>query len=220
MIKFVISCNQSTGSSSKVCMKFETDIFYLQQIISGNARAYAFLVEKHKDMVFSIALKILHNREDAEEVAQDSFVKAYQSLSGFKNEAKFSTWLYRIVYNSAISKVRKKKLELSPLDDSTINNYSEDSVDSNFFLVDEPDQFELLRKALQRLPEDENVIVSLFYQNDNSIEDISAITGLTVANVKVKLHRIRKKIYTEMQKMMISLDHSDYTQAHFKEVMR
>jgi|BarGraIncu00421A_1022006.scaffolds.fasta_scaffold52041_1 RNA polymerase sigma-70 factor (ECF subfamily) len=201
-------------------MKFETDIFYLQQIISGNARAYAFLVEKHKDMVFSIALKILHNREDAEEVAQDSFVKAYQSLSGFKNEAKFSTWLYRIVYNSAISKVRKKKLELSPLDDSTINNYSEDSVDSNFFLVDEPDQFELLQKALQRLPEDENVIVSLFYQNDNSIEDISAITGLTVANVKVKLHRIRKKLYTEMQKMMTSLDHSDYTQAHFKEVMR
>jgi RNA polymerase sigma factor (sigma-70 family) len=199
-------------------MKFETDIFYLQQIISGNARAYAFLVEKHKDMVFSIALKILHSREDAEEVAQDAFVKAYQSLSGFKNEAKFSTWLYRIVYNSAISRVRKKKLELSPLDETTINNYSEDSVDSNFFLVDEPDQFELLQKALQSLPEDENVIVSLFYQNDNSIEDISAITGLTVANVKVKLHRIRKKLYTEMQKMMTSLDHSENRQAHFKEV--
>jgi RNA polymerase sigma factor (sigma-70 family) len=201
-------------------MKFETDIFYLQQIISGNARAYAFLVDKHKEMVFSIALKILHSREDAEEVAQDAFVKAYQSLSGFKNEAKFSTWLYRIVYNSAISKIRKKKLELSPLDDSTINNYSEDNVNSNFFLVEEPDQFELLQKALQSLPEDENVIVSLFYQNDNSIEDISAITGLTVANVKVKLHRIRKKLYTEMQKLMISLDHSDYSQAHFKEVMR
>jgi RNA polymerase sigma factor (sigma-70 family) len=199
-------------------MKFETDIFYLQQIISGNARAYAFLVEKHKDMVFSIALKILHSREDAEEVAQDAFVKAYQSLSGFKNEAKFSTWLYRIVYNSAISKVRKKKLELAPLDDTTINNYSEDNVDSNFFLVDEPDQFELLQKALQSLPEDENVIVSLFYQNENSIEDISAITGLTVANVKVKLHRIRKKLYTEMQRMMTSLDHSENKQAHFKEV--
>ena len=201
-------------------MKFETDIFYLQQIIAGNARAYAFLVEKHKEMVFSIALKILHSREDAEEVAQDAFVKAYQSLSGFKNEAKFSTWLYRIVYNSAISKVRKKKLELSPLDDSTINNYSDDSVDSNFFLVEEPDQFELLQKALQSLPEDENVIVSLFYQNDNSIEDISAITGLTVANVKVKLHRIRKKLYTEMQKLMTHLEESEYNQAHFKEVTR
>jgi RNA polymerase sigma factor (sigma-70 family) len=199
-------------------MKFETDIFYLQQIISGNARAYAFLVEKHKDMVFSIALKILHSREDAEEVSQDAFVKAYQSLSGFKNEAKFSTWLYRIVYNSAISKVRKKKLALSPLDDMTINNYSEDSVDSNFFLVEEPDQFELLQKVLKMLPEDENVIVSLFYQNDNSIEDISAITGLTVANVKVKLHRIRKKLYAEMQKMMTSLDNSENKQAYFKEV--
>jgi len=201
-------------------MKFETDIFYLQQIISGNARAYSFLVEKHKEMVFSIALKILHNREDAEEVAQDAFVKAYQSLAGFKNEAKFSTWLYRIVYNSAISKVRKKKLELSPLDDSTINNYSEDTIEPNFFLVEEPDQFELLQKALKKLPEDENVIVSLFYQNDNSIEDISIITGLTVANVKVKLHRIRKKLYTEMQKMMISLDQTDIKQVHVKEVMR
>jgi RNA polymerase sigma-70 factor (ECF subfamily) len=199
-------------------MKFETDIFYIQQIIAGNARAYAFLVEKHKEMVFSIALKILHNREDAEEVAQDTFVKAYQSLSGFKNEAKFSTWLYRIVYNSAISKVRKKKLELSPLDDSTINNYSDDSMDSNFFLVQEPDQFELLQKALQSLPEDENVIVSLFYQNDHSIEDISAITGLTVANVKVKLHRIRKKLYTEMQKLMTRLEDSEYSRVHFKEV--
>jgi RNA polymerase sigma-70 factor (ECF subfamily) len=199
-------------------MKFETDIFYIQQIIAGNARAYAFLVEKHKELVFSIALKILHNREDAEEVAQDAFVKAYQSLSGFKNEAKFSTWLYRIVYNSAISKVRKKKLELSPLDDSTINNYSDDNMDSNFFLVEEPDQFELLQKALQSLPEDENVIVSLFYQNDHSIEDISAITGLTVANVKVKLHRIRKKLYTEMQKLMTNLEDSEYSRVHFKEV--
>ena len=201
-------------------MKFETDIFYLQQIISGNERAYAFLVEKHKEMVFSIALKILHNREDAEEIAQDAFVKAYQSLSGFKNEAKFSTWLYRIVYNSAISRVRKKKLELSPLDDSTINNYSEDRIEGNLLLVDEPDQFELLQKALQSLSEDENVIVSLFYQNDSSIEDISTITGLTVVNVKVKLHRIRKKLYIEMQKLMTSLEHSDLKQAHFKEVTR
>ena len=201
-------------------MKFETDIFYLQQIISGNARAYAFLVEKHKDMVLSIALKIVHNREDAEEIAQDSFVKAYQSISGFKNEAKFSTWLYRIVYNSAISKVRKKKLEVAPLEDSIINNYSEDSLDHSFFLVEEPDQFELLQKALKSLPEDENVIVSLFYQNDHSIEDISTITGLTVANVKVKLHRIRKKLYTEMQRLMTGLNHSEHNQANFKEVTR
>ncbi|MDP4291204.1 MAG: RNA polymerase sigma factor [Bacteroidota bacterium] len=196
-------------------MKFENDIFYLQQIISGNVRAYAFLVEKHKEMVFSIALKILHNREDAEEVAQDAFVKAYQSLSGFKNEAKFSTWLYRIVYNSAISKIRKKKLELAPLDETTISNFADDHDESDLFMVDEPDQFELLQKALQSLPEDENVIVSLFYQNDSSIEDISAITGLTVANVKVKLHRIRKKLYTEMQKLMKSLEHTPYGQPHF-----
>jgi len=201
-------------------MKFETDTFYLQQIMTGNVRAYAILVEKHKEMVFSIALKILHNREDAEEIAQDVFVKAYQSLANFKNEAKFSTWLYRIVYNTAISKVRKKKIELSPLDESTINNYSDDTSENQFLLSDDPDRFELLQKALQSLPEDENVIVSLFYQNDSSIEDISSVTGLTVANVKVKLHRIRKKLYTEMQRLMKSLEENEPQPAFLKEVAR
>lgn len=201
-------------------MKFETDTFYLQQIMTGNVRAYAILVEKHKEMVFSIALKILHNREDAEEIAQDVFVKAYQSLANFKNEAKFSTWLYRIVYNTAISKVRKKKVELSPLDDATINNYSDDTSENQFLLSDDPDRFELLQKALQSLPEDENVIVSLFYQNDSSIEDISSVTGLTVANVKVKLHRIRKKLYTEMQRLMKSLEENEPQPAYLKEVAR
>ena len=201
-------------------MKFETDKFYLQQIMTGNVRAYAILVEKHKEMVFSIALKILHNREDAEEIAQDVFVKAYQSLANFKNEAKFSTWLYRIVYNTAISKVRKKKVELSPLDDATINNYSDDTSENQFLLSDDPDRFELLQKALQSLPEDENVIVSLFYQNDSSIEDISSVTGLTVANVKVKLHRIRKKLYTEMQRLMKSLEENEPQPAFLKEVAR
>jgi RNA polymerase sigma-70 factor (ECF subfamily) len=201
-------------------MKFETDIFYLQQIMAGNVRAYAILVEKHKEMVFSIALKILHNREDAEEIAQDVFVKVYQSLSNFKNEAKFSTWLYRIVYNTAISKVRKKKIELSPLDESTINNYSDETSENQFLLSDDPDRVELLQKALQSLPEDENVIVSLFYQNDSSIEDISAVTGLTVANVKVKLHRIRKKLYTEMQRLIKSLEENEPQPAYLKEVAR
>ncbi len=201
-------------------MKFETDTFYLQQIMTGNVRAYAILVEKHKEMVFSIALKILHNREDAEEIAQDVFVKAYQSLRSFKNESKFSTWLYRIVYNTAISKVRKKKIELSPLDESTINNYSDDSSENQFLLSDDPDKFELLQKALKSLPEDENVIVSLFYQNDSSIEDISTVTGLTVANVKVKLHRIRKKLYAEMQRLMKSLEEDEPQPAYFKEVTR
>jgi RNA polymerase sigma factor (sigma-70 family) len=177
-------------------------------------------VEKHKEMVFSIALKILHNREDAEEIAQDVFVKVYQSLSNFKNEAKFSTWLYRIVYNTAISKVRKKKIELSPLDESTINNYSDETSENQFLLSDDPDRVELLQKALQSLPEDENVIVSLFYQNDSSIEDISAVTGLTVANVKVKLHRIRKKLYTEMQRLIKSLEENEPQPAYLKEVAR
>jgi RNA polymerase sigma-70 factor (ECF subfamily) len=79
-------------------------------VLKGEQSAYTFLVEKHKNLVFSIVLKVLSSREDAEEVAQDVFLKAYQSLGSFEMKSKFSTWLYRIAYNAAISKTRKKKV--------------------------------------------------------------------------------------------------------------
>ncbi len=77
-------------------------------VLGGDNSAFAGLVSRHKNMVFSIALKILQNREDAEEVARDSFMKAFKSLCSFEKKSKFSTWLYRIVYNAAITRTRKK----------------------------------------------------------------------------------------------------------------
>ena len=92
-------------------MKYQNDNYYIDRVLSGDVSAYALLVSKHKNLVFSIVLKILNNREDAEEIAQDVFLKAYQSLKKFEQKSKFSTWLYRIAYNSAISRTRKKKFE-------------------------------------------------------------------------------------------------------------
>ena len=115
-------CNLNTGLASNGQMKYKEDDFYIDRILSGEVAAYASLVEKHKDLVFSIALKVLNNREDAEEVAQDAFVKAYQSLKTFERKSKFSTWLYRIVYNAAVSKTRKKKMEFVAKNESLIQN--------------------------------------------------------------------------------------------------
>jgi RNA polymerase sigma factor (sigma-70 family) len=179
-------------------MKFQDDNDYIGRVLSGDVAAYALLVTKHKNLVFSIVLKIVSNREDAEEISQDVFLKAYQSLNTFEGKSKFSTWLYRIAYNAAISKTRKKKVEMVAIEETVITNYSTDGIGRNMNDLEENDRQRILERALLRLPEEDNLLITLFYKNENSIDDISDITGLSVSNVKVRLHRIRKKLYEEM----------------------
>lgn len=178
------------------------DRIYIEQVINGNTAAFTVLVDKYKDMVFTIANRIARNQEDAEEIAQDTFLKAFHSLESFKRKSKFSTWLYRIVYNTAISKIRKKRPEITALDEVMIENYSIDEVDHEVNGLDSEEQKNLINLALEKLNEDESTVISLYYLNECSIEEISEITGLTKSNVKVKLHRSRKKLYIEMKSLL------------------
>jgi RNA polymerase sigma-70 factor (ECF subfamily) len=181
---------------------YQSDSFYIEKVRNKETGSYSFLVDKHKDMVFSIALKILKNREDAEELAQDVFVKAYHSLDTFKGEAKFSTWLYRIVYNAAISKTRKKKIETVDLDHFLIDNYSTDEIKEDINRLTYDEQKKIVEKILKDLNPEESVMITLFYFKENSTEEISEIMGITQSNVKVKLHRLRKKLLHGVQLML------------------
>jgi RNA polymerase sigma factor (sigma-70 family) len=183
-------------------MKYLDDNHYIDRVLNGEVSAYAILVAKHKNLVFSIALKILNNREDAEEIAQDCFVKVFQALHTFERKSKFSTWLYRIVYNAAISKTRKKKLETVPMDNYVIDNYTGDEVATGLDEIDPEHQKAMIDRAMKKLTDDDNLLITLFYKGENSIEDISNITGLSMSNVKVRLHRIRKKLHDELAGMM------------------
>jgi RNA polymerase sigma-70 factor (ECF subfamily) len=183
-------------------MKFRDDNHYIERVINGDIPAYASLVEKHKNLVFSIAMKILNNREDAEEIAQDTFLKAFNSLRSFEKKSKFTTWLYRIAYNGAVSKKRKKKMDVVEIDDHIMFNYSTDEISHNVNQLNETVQTQLIEKALSKIPKEDNLLITLFYKSEHSIEDISYITGLSQSNVKVKLHRIRKKLYEEIQEMI------------------
>lgn len=183
-------------------MKYQEDNHYIDSVLSGDISAYGQLVAKHKNLVFSIALKILNNREDAEEIAQDTFLKAFHALKTFERKSKFSTWLYRIVYNAAISKTRKKRLELIPMDNYIVQNYTDDEYISSADTIGPEEQRIMITEAMKSLSDDENLLITLFYKGDNSIEDISQITGLTTSNVKVRLHRIRKKLHDELEMMM------------------
>lgn len=180
-------------------MAFKDDSFYIEEVLKGNSKAYAPLVEKHKAMVYTICFKIVRKAEEAEELAQDTFLKAFDKLSSFRSEAKFSTWLYRIAYNAAISMTRKRTLEVHALDDFVITNYSEDDARENLDLIDFEDQQKMLQAALKTLSDEDYLIINLFYLKELPVNEISSITGLSAANVKVKLHRIRKKLYASMQ---------------------
>jgi RNA polymerase sigma-70 factor (ECF subfamily) len=181
-------------------MAFKEDQYYIQEVLKGNSKAYAPLVEKHKAMVFTICFKIVRKAEVAEELAQDTFLKAYDKLDKFRGDAKFSTWLYRIAYNAAISMTRKRRLEVYALDDFVISNYSEDDAVENLDMIEAEEQQKILQKAMGHLSDDDYLIINLFYLKELAVNDISSITGLSAANVKVKLHRIRKKLYGLMQK--------------------
>jgi RNA polymerase sigma factor (sigma-70 family) len=183
-------------------MTFRDDSFYIGQVVKGNSEAYAELVNKHKDMVFMIAVKILRHREDAEEVAQDVFLKAYNALRSFKGDSKFSTWLYRIAYNTAISQSRRKNPVFSAIDDEMIDNYTTDAIGSSVNELTREEQITAVNTVMDALPEEENLLLTLFYKKDKSIGEISEITGYTQSNVKVKLYRIRKRMYDDLKRYL------------------
>ncbi|MCD4746880.1 MAG: sigma-70 family RNA polymerase sigma factor [Bacteroidales bacterium] len=183
-------------------MRFKKDSFYIEKVLNGNASAYTYLVNKHKNMAFTIANKIIRNREDAEEIAQDAFLKVFHSLNTFKQDSKFSTWLYRIVYNTAISKTRKKKLQTTPLENKLIENFTIDEIKEDVKQLDYDEQKKIINNAIKKLTEEESLIITLFYMEGSSVEEISEITNLSKSNVKVKLHRIRKKLYIELQELL------------------
>ena len=185
-------------------MNFQSDNFYIDKVLNGDVNAYASLVDKHKNMIFSIALKIVRNREDAEEIAQDVFVKVYQSLVTFKKESKFSTWLYRIVYNAAISKTRKKNLETTNINYDIVENYSEDEINDNLNRLEENEQKKIINTVLKKLNVEDHLLVTLYYFEEKSVEEISEIANISQSNVKVKLFRTRKKLYGEIQRLIKS----------------
>jgi RNA polymerase sigma-70 factor (ECF subfamily) len=176
----------------------KADQIYIDRVLKGDTNAFAHLINKYKDMAFTLALKIVKSREDAEEVAQDSFLKAYEKLASFKGDSKFSTWLYTIVYRSSLTKVRKKKLETTNIDSFVIDNHKEDHDFPQLEAIKNSEQKKYVKKAIDNLGETDALLITLFYLHDNSVEEIQEITEMSQSNVKVRLFRARKKLYNEL----------------------
>ncbi|MBI5324329.1 MAG: sigma-70 family RNA polymerase sigma factor [Ignavibacteriae bacterium] len=181
-----------------------SDNIYIQKILKGDTNAYAVLVNKYKQMVFSVSVRILRNNEDAEESAQDTFLKAYNYLNEYNGKASFSTWLYRIAYTSAISKLRMKKTNIRTESIDTDNFDIEEPVwvDNSLNLLEADEQRKYIDLALEKLEETESLILSLFYLDGCSVSEISEITNLSRSNIKVILFRSRKKLLIILKKLL------------------
>jgi len=183
-------------------MDRKPDQIYIDRVLQGDTNAFAYLVNKYKNLTYTVAMKIVRNHEDAEEVAQDSFIKAYSQLHTFKGESKFSTWLYTIVYRNSITKIRKKKITTTNIDSYVIDNHKSDYDFPQIEAIKNGEQKKYIAEAIDNLPETDAFLITLYYLDESSVEEIEQITGLTKTNVKVKLFRARKKLYNELSLLL------------------
>ena len=166
----------------------------IQEILKGKTDRYEYFLNQYGQQVFSLVARIASCQEDAEELTQDVFLKAFQQLSSFKAESSFSTWIYRIATNMAISDFRKKKYNVLHLDDAVFANLSDTQVDEALE-DDSEEQLQRLSAAMQKLDAEERALISLFYMEEKPLTEIAFILGIKENNAKVKLHRTRKKLY-------------------------
>ncbi len=172
----------------------------ISQVLNGDHQAYALLVNRYQNYVFTLTLRIVKSREDAEEVAQDIFVKAYKYLADFKGASKFTTWLYTIVNNTCISFLRKKKLDIHSLDNEKVFEAA-DSQDSGMRsnLVEQKSKLAMVNSAISLLSSDDAQIITLYYKAEQSLEETAQILGIEVNAAKVRLHRARTRLKEKME---------------------
>lgn len=172
----------------------------ISQVLNGNQQAYAGLVNRYQNYVFTLSLRMVKNREDAEEVAQDVFIKAYKYLADFRGESKFTTWIYTIVNNTCISFLRKKKLEIHSLDNERVFEVA-DNQDSGMKAnqVEQKSRIGMVNEAISLLNPADAQIITLFYKAEQSLEETAQILGIEVNAAKVRLHRARTRLKEKME---------------------
>ena len=167
----------------------------INAVLNGNQHAFRQLVERYQDFVFTITYRVLRSREEAEEAAQDVFLKVYKMLGSFEKKSRFSTWLYTIAYRAAIDSSRKKNRKTTSInDDESFIQLEDTQTKTPLQIAHQGDLKQQISKAIGQLPPKDAALITLFYLKENSVKEIAEITGLSVSNIKTKLHRLREQL--------------------------
>lgn len=178
------------------------DKILINQIVEGDTNAFTVLVDRYKDLVFTLALRMLKNREEAEEVAQDTFIKAYKSLDRFKGDSKFSTWIYRVAYNSSLDRIKKNKKHLNNVEINEFTAHQVITIDNALDAMETQEREASIKKSIDLLPSEDGFLLTLYYFDDLSLDEISKIVGISANTIKVKLFRCRKKLATILKSQL------------------
>lgn len=170
------------------------DQYYIDAAINGDTRAFATLVDRYKHMVFTLAMKILKSKEEAEEVSQDVFIKVYGAMQTFKGDAKFSTWLYKIAYYQSLDYLKKQKRNLNTSSIDSDKAYDIPSIENTLNGLEENERKLVIKSAIDNLPEDDAVVITLHYFEELSLKEIAVIMGIEANTVKIRLFRSRKRL--------------------------
>ena len=191
-------------------MTINDDQKLIDAINKGDTKAYTQLVNRYKDLVYTLAIRMVRNREEAEEVAQDTFIKVFKSLDKFKGDSKFSTWIYKVTYNTCLDRIKKNKKHLNdvPIDEFTFNKL--ETIDNALDNLIKEEKNRLIKNCINKLPEDSSALLTLFYFEDLSLEEISKIINIEANTVKVKLFRARKKLAVILEQYLQPQNSMDY----------
>lgn len=176
------------------------DDLYIEKILKGDYNSFQYFIKTYKAFAFSLSYAILKDKNLTEDVVQDSFIKAYNGLKSFRRKSSFQTWLGRIVINESLRKAKLKAVEYVEYD-----NISDEDVevlnDSLNSLILEEQKF-YISVVFEQLSANESLALELFYLKDNTIEDITEITGWSSSKIKMLLLRGRKSFYVQLKKIL------------------
>ena len=166
----------------------------IARILDGHAGDFGYFLERYGPEVFAIVSRLVPRQEDAEELTQDAFVRAFNRLETFVGHSSFSTWICRIAYNTAVSWLRKKRIEYINIEDRPYLTNTE--VDET---LDDESRIDDLRHAIDQLKPEEQTLLQLYYYENRPLADIAYILDVEAGTIATRLHRIRRKLYLMMK---------------------
>lgn len=170
----------------------------IEQAVAGNQQAFASLVERYKNYVFSILLTMLKNRMDAEEAAQDSFIKIYKALGKYESRSKFSSWIYSIAYRTGLDYLRKRR-PTEDLDVAVSSGKAIDESQNPVRRLEYMDKQASVANLIDTLDPADASLLRMYYFEDMSIKELAVLTELNESNIKVKLYRLRGTLRKKME---------------------
>lgn len=179
-------------------MEHYSDKELVRIILKGNQSAYADLIDRHKVFVFNLSLRMLKQRELAEEVAQDVFIKVYRKLNTYKGDSKFSSWLYSIAYRTCLDQIKKEKRHLGVQTLEEKHYELSSDVQDALGLMQEEERVRILKEHVEALSSREAALIQMYYFEEMSVSEVAEIMNLKKNNVKIILHRARKALHDQL----------------------